>query len=76
MGLLDKLLRRGGEAAIQEQEVLCPHTALVPKWDRPEDIGKEELIVRYHCEGCGQDFTKEEGERLLKEEVERLRAQP
>jgi len=34
----------------------CPHTALTPHWDRPQDMGKEELAM-YRCESCGLEFS-------------------
>ncbi len=37
MGLMQKLFRRG-TAAVGATDVPCPHTALTPRWDRPEDI--------------------------------------
>lgn len=62
MGLFDKLRKRSGAAAIAEVE--CSHTVLTPRWDRMEDIGKNELASSYHCESCGATLAGEEGRRL------------
>jgi transposase-like protein len=77
MGFLSRLF--GGkkeeppdEAAVSAAE--CPHTALVPRWDSAEDMGKEDKISRYRCEGCGNTFSREEGLNLLEAEEERVRA--
>ena len=51
----------------------CPHFALVPKWDRIEDMGQLETVARYVCEGCNATFSSEERERLRSERGERLR---
>lgn len=71
MGLLGKLLGRDEEQQPEEQqrqatyEAECPHKALTARWDRPEDIGKEDLATSFHCEGCGQTFSGDEGRELL-----------
>lgn len=64
MGILDKLFHRGGSAAVEVQAE-CPHKALTARWERAEDIGKEDLATSFHCDGCGQTFSGEEGRRLL-----------
>ncbi len=76
MGFLDKLLGREKrpqteQAAASEQQ--CPHTALVPRWDSAEDMGKMERVSRYVCESCQRSFSREEGEAMRAEETERLR---
>lgn len=65
MGLLDKLFHKSAPAAAVVEKVECPHKALTARWDRAEDIGKEELASSFHCEGCGATFSGEEGRRLL-----------
>lgn len=77
MGILSRLF--GGKkeepaAEVTSIEAECPHTALVPRWDSAEDMGKEDKISGYRCEGCGNSFSREEGESLLKAEEQRIRA--
>lgn len=75
MGFLSRLF--GGKKAEPAEEaaaVDCPHTALVPRWSSADDMGKEDKISGYRCEGCASDFSSEEGERLLSAEEERLRS--
>lgn len=75
MGFLSRLF--GGKKEAPAEEVAaaeCPHTALVPRWESAQDMGKEDKISGYRCEGCAGDFSREEGERLLKAEEERLRS--
>jgi hypothetical protein len=68
MGFLDRLFGRN-EAPTKVDESLieakCPHPALRPHWERPEDFGKHELISSYVCEACGETFSREEGERIM-----------
>lgn len=66
MGLLAKLFRRG-DAAPTDAPVQCPHTALTPRWDRPEDMGKEDLASSFRCDTCGAVFSGDEGRRLLRD---------
>ncbi len=78
MGFLDSLFRRKGTAATapaedKPVEEVCPHAALVPRWDRPEDMGNSELVSTYVCEACGGSFGRQEGERLMSEAAETLR---
>ncbi len=78
MGFLDSLFRRKGAAAtapVEEKPVeeVCPHAALVPRWDRAEDLGNSELVSTYVCEACGSSFSRGEGERLMVEAAEALR---
>lgn len=77
MGFLSRLF--GGKKEAPPEEVAasaaeCPHTALVPRWENAGDMGKEELISGYRCEGCGNSFSREEGDQLLKAEEARLRS--
>jgi hypothetical protein len=43
----------------------CPHTALVPRWDNLEDMGKQDKATSFHCQGCDQVFTAEEAQPYL-----------
>lgn len=80
MGLLEKLLHRP-EAPESPQEsdastmedTACPHLALVPRWDSVADMGHEDRVTGYHCEGCNTDFTAEEGWALRANEGNRIR---
>jgi hypothetical protein len=51
MGFLNRILGRGNAVDATE----CPHTALIPHWDQPDNMGKKELAV-YTCESCGHQF--------------------
>jgi hypothetical protein len=64
MGLLGKLLNRPAEpeALIASP---CTHRILIARWDRPEDIGHEELAIGYKCEACDELFTPAMGRELL-----------
>jgi hypothetical protein len=53
-------------AVSHEQAVSsCPHTALVPRWDSIEDMGKEDRATSYFCQGCERTFTPEEAQPYL-----------
>jgi hypothetical protein len=67
MGILGKLFHRDDSATALADEVVCPHKALTARWDRADDIGKEDLATSFHCEGCGETFSGAEGRRLLHE---------
>jgi len=63
MGLLDKLLGRKKQAQAAAEAVElppCPHTALAPRWDAPEDMGKMDRVSSYFCQACGATLTPEE----------------
>ncbi|MEO8458480.1 MAG: hypothetical protein ABI559_11805 [Chloroflexota bacterium] len=42
----------------------CPHTAMVPHWDQPGDMGKVELAT-YKCESCSRTFSYQEAQQFL-----------
>ena len=65
MGFFNKLFHKSDGATAVAEKVECPHKALTARWDRAEDIGKENLATSFHCEGCGEVFSGEEGRRLL-----------
>lgn len=65
MGLMRKLFRRSNEEAAAATDVACPHTALTPRWDRSEDIGKLDRATGFRCESCRADFGGDDGRRLL-----------
>jgi hypothetical protein len=64
MGLLDKLLGRNKQpqqAATEAVELPpCPHTALAPRWEAAEDMGKMDKVSSYLCQACGATLTPEE----------------
>ncbi len=50
----------------------CLHTALVPRWHSVADMGKEDKVTSYTCEGCQASFTAEEGHTLRATEAARV----
>ncbi len=86
MGFLDKLFGRGedidasdasgihADVPIEREE--CPHTNLVPKWDKPEDIGHEDKASHFDCGTCGGTFNPAEAQELRETEAERIGAIP
>ena len=69
---LDDAAMSSGGAAIAERPLSCPHVALVPRWDRLDDMGKEDRVSGYDCEGCGAHFTPDEATTLRATEASRL----
>lgn len=68
MGLLDRFTKRKEEVvATVSAPPQCPHTALVPRWDNLEDMGKPDLVSHYYCEGCSSTFSRMEGERIMQD---------
>ena len=76
MGLLSKMFGRGDTATIEQEpeHTNCPHTTLTPSWDSVADMGNEEKVTSYTCQGCGQQFTRAEGQALRRSEAERLQS--
>lgn len=74
MGFLNKLFGRGDTATVEPQleHAQCPHTTLTPSWDSVADMGNEEKVTSYACQGCGQRFSRSEGQELRRSEAERL----
>jgi hypothetical protein len=58
MALLRKIFGRHQQEAAME--VPCPHTALVPRWAKSEDMRKPGLATAYFCMGCGLTISPEE----------------
>jgi hypothetical protein len=58
MGILSKLFGgRNEEAApVATPTVDCPHTVLIPRWDRVEDMGDATKVVSFTCEACGESL--------------------
>ncbi len=59
MGLMSKVF--GGDKPKEDElpDVPCPHTALVPRWDNAEDMGKADKISHYFCTGCETVLSRE-----------------
>lgn len=66
MGLLDGMLRRAsaGNPAGAPVPPTCPHFSLTPRWDSADDVGHEEKVTAFRCEGCGQLFSPDEARYL------------
>ncbi len=44
----------------------CPHLMLVPTWDRPDDMGKEDKATGYRCYACAAPLTLAEAEEACR----------
>jgi hypothetical protein len=64
--------QREGTPASAPEAPVCPHTTLVPRWDSVADMGKEEKVTSYTCDGCQQRFSPAEGRALRATEAARL----
>ena len=42
------------------EPLACPHSVIVPRWDEPQDMGKEERASGYVCHACGAHLTLED----------------
>jgi hypothetical protein len=42
----------------------CHHRTLLPRWDRPEDMGREDLASTFQCSSCNQMFSPDEAKAL------------
>ncbi len=67
-------LRRQAPATAAVEAAPCPHTTLVPRWESVADMGKEDKVTSYTCQGCEQRFTAAEGQTLKRHEAERVQA--
>jgi hypothetical protein len=65
MSFLDKLFGREEHEDTAVLTAECPHKSLTARWDRAEDMGHQDRATSFHCEGCGTDFSGDEGRRLL-----------
>ena len=70
MGLLDRLMRRGGTAA-EVQAGPCPHISLSARWDSVKDMGHDSKATGYLCI-CGEAFSPDDGKRMRDTARERL----
>lgn len=78
MGILSRIFGRKSDAPAAEAELSddCPHAALVPKWDNPDEVGKTDKVSRYVCESCSEVISPEDGQRMISAAAERVRAVP
>jgi len=66
MNLLGKLFGKERTAGGREVEIPpCPHTAMVPRWDSAEDMGKLDRATSYFCTACETTFSPEEAKPYL-----------
>jgi len=69
------LHRKDDDEEVKQERVeppTCQHVVLVARWDRAEDVGREDAVSSYRCETCGEEFTRYEAERLRLTEPVRL----
>lgn len=68
MGILSKIFGGGSAEPSREASAApppeCGHGALVPRWDKAEDMGKSDRVSNYYCESCAGTFTPVEAERI------------
>jgi hypothetical protein len=70
MGILQRIFGRTEKSgpAIEQDSTPdnCPHTALVPHWDNPADMG-DKTRAMYRCEACGATFDYDSAVQFLEE---------
>jgi hypothetical protein len=64
MGLLGKLLKKKDAEPLPDLPP-CTHRVLVPRWDRVEDMGRDDRVTAYQCETCHELLGAEEGRELM-----------
>ena len=52
--------------------LLCEHIVLVPRWDRADDVGREERASGYRCETCGANLARDAALHLRATEAARV----
>ena len=73
MGVLTKLFGSHDASATPAADAgRCPHTTLVPQWDRVAAMGDEAKATAWTCQGCQQTFSGEEGRALRRTEAARV----
>lgn len=73
MGVLGKLFGRSRPVpASTAAAPHCPHTTLTPRWHSVAEMGQEDAVSAYYCEGCARSFTPAEGRALLQSEADRV----
>lgn len=77
MGLMDTLRGRSSRTArAQEAPPVCDHRSLLPRWNRVEDMGRDDLATSYQCEACSQVFSVDERQRLRDKASRTLHERP
>jgi hypothetical protein len=74
VGLFDKIFggsKEKSDTAVIEKPA-CLHTALVPRWDSIDDIGHEDRVTYFICEGCEERFSPEEAQAHRAAATEKL----
>lgn len=75
MGLLGKPHGHRSTPVVEVTEApICIHTTLAPRWDSAADLGIEDKISGYRCDGCRSVFTSAEGKLLRATEEARLKS--
>ncbi len=64
MSVLDRLFRRGTGTAGGDHapavQMECAHVAMTPRWDRVEDMGRDDLTTSFVCDSCHRTLTPAE----------------
>jgi hypothetical protein len=63
----------GAQPVAIEDAPACEHIVLVPRWERAEDMGKDDLASGFKCEGCGAELTPAEAASLRATEAARIK---
>lgn len=63
--MLRKLFKSDEKKTEEIEAPPCPHTALVPRWDNIDDMGKQDKASSYFCQGCNATFTPEDAQQFL-----------
>ena len=69
MGIFNRK-REAREEDRHHVDAVCHHRTLLPRWDRAEDMGHEDLASNYQCSACNEMFSPQEA-RDLREVAQR-----
>jgi len=75
MTILERLHLRKREDVpndVHEEDSVCPHVSLLPRWDDASAIGRDDRATYWVCASCEQAFSPEEVLELRRTQHERL----
>ena len=54
------------------EDVECPHTVLVARWDDLEAMGHEDRASHFECVACNEQFSPEKAKEIRQKANERI----
>ena len=73
MAIFGRLLGKSDSDSEPGDEIECPHTVLVARWDDLDAMGHEDQASHFECVSCNEQFSPAQAQEIRRAASECIR---